>query len=170
MSTALADTHVIARKAYRCDLCGYTITKGTRHRVYSVASDGSVSRFREHILCTRYAGDDEEWYALDPDGPYLGLLHALADIDDTIAAMPGFYPLSLDWRPWDAKADPHGREAQWWRYRVVRRRGAAWVMRIIGGREVAHVGPGRVVRATCEPARRLAAVVALELAAEARAA
>lgn len=83
MSCPMNDTHVIARKVHACVLCGYAITPGTRHRVYSMAYDGRIFRVREHVPCTVHAEGDEDDWSLD--GDYLDLVHALARFDAVVA-------------------------------------------------------------------------------------
>lgn len=83
MSYPLNDRHVVARTPHECLLCGYAITPGTRHRVYTMADEDRIYRVREHVPCTTHAEGDEEWYL---DEEYIGLVHALAKFDAWNAA------------------------------------------------------------------------------------
>jgi len=160
MSDVLNDRTVRARIAHICDLCGYHILPGTRHRVYSVAYDGTVSRAREHLQCTARAeavsgqGDDE-WHA---DDEYLAGLHGMAVLSDVLAGAP-----TLDEVVWhETRSGAY--DADWWRY-VLHWSPSMQILHVLrrDGMTLAAVSIGEVVRRSdCEPARLAAEWFAAE--------
>lgn len=63
MSDFLAETHPVARKSYRCELCAYTIPKGTKHVARKAVDNGSAHTFRMHVACesVTQGWDEDEW-------------------------------------------------------------------------------------------------------------
>jgi len=60
---ALDQRHVVGRKNHECALCGETIVKGERHRVFVGSFDGEIQRTRYHEECDRVTEiDGWQWH------------------------------------------------------------------------------------------------------------
>lgn len=51
MPAAFEETHRIARKPHRCEICGHTIPSGSRYYVAAGLWDGRWDRVNAHVAC-----------------------------------------------------------------------------------------------------------------------
>jgi hypothetical protein len=67
MWTHLKDTMPIAKKNYRCYLCGLVISTGDKHLHRHGVSDGEIFCFRMHCKCEAFvsANPDFDWETFD---------------------------------------------------------------------------------------------------------
>ncbi len=117
MCTILTNKYVVARKEHRCDLCGWDIAKGDKHRYYT-AKDDTVYSMREHLACVNEAtrtNSYDEW-GLDDRGEYVHNLQCMYIIGLILRewAKPEERPTSLEW----TRIGPHNEEAKWGDYLV----------------------------------------------------